>query len=624
MPTSALLQNTDFSPSAIRKTTSYQNIMAIEPYLKQLEDESEEQLIKILTQQDTNGWSIGMAIVRWRDTTTTQKYLQLLENAFENEKLTSKQFTMILTQQNTDGSFIGMFIASRQNKATIQQYLQLLENTFKNGKLTSEQLTTILMQQNEKGWSVGMSITTMKNGAIIRQYLQLLENMLENGKLTSEQFTTILTQENISGLSVGILIAAHQDKTATQQYRQLLETALMNEKLTSEQLTTILTQKDKDDVSVETLLIYQDTKQYEILKNINLFMKTTEKFSSLLEFKKAIKQLENLFLQKDPVFKNSQKYFLNNKIKNLMSDLNSRISDRKTEKYFFEFLKNIPNSSLFYTSALISRLKFETLDSATLNTISFKLDELAKTHFDYDEGQRALADYYIGLLSQKKRELTSHELLQFLIHAQRCTPPHVMLDGAYGMLKDYFNAKTEEGARSSHESLLTTAENFPPQDNESKSDILLKKVLKNLVSLLSNNLFALKRLEGILNLHNEDALLDFYLERVLFHASETEKSSKNISNFFKLVTLPLHPTNKSRKIQITPEQCQELENLSSLNKPYNDAKESVATLIDEFNKGKITEAELFTELRNNIKEKSSDYLQVACNERSEITGNSYF
>src|SRR3990167_3092424 len=169
--------------------------MAIEPYLKQLEDESEEQLIKILTQQDTNGWSIGMAIVRWRDTTTTQKYLQLLENAFKNEKLTSKQ------------------------------------------------LTTILMQQNEKGWSVGMSITTMKNGAIIRQYLQLLENMLENGKLTSEQFTTILTQE------------------------------------------------DKDDVSVETLLIYQDTKQYEILKNINLFMKTTEKFSSLLEFKKAIKQL---------------------------------------------------------------------------------------------------------------------------------------------------------------------------------------------------------------------------------------------------------------------------------------------------------------------------------------------
>src|SRR3989338_3480879 len=389
MPTSALLQNTDFSPSAIRKTTYYQNIMAIEPYLKQLEDESEEQLIKILTQQDTNGWSIGMAIVRWRDTTTTQKYLQLLENAFENEKLTSKQFTTILTQQN------------------------------------------------EKGWSVGMSITTMKNGAIIRQYLQLLENMLENGKLTSEQFTTILTQENIFGLSVGILIAAHQDKTATQQYRQLLETALMNEKLTSEQLTTILTQKDKDDVSVETLLIYQDTKQYEILKNINLFMKTTEKFSSLLEFKKAIKQLETLFLQKDPVFKNSQKYFLNNKIKNLMSDLNSRISDRKTEKYFFEFLKNIPNSSLFYTSALISRLKFETLDSATLNTISFKLDELAKTHFDYDEGQRALADYYIGLLSQKKRELTSHELLQFLIHAQRCTPPHVMLDGAYGMLKEF-------------------------------------------------------------------------------------------------------------------------------------------------------------------------------------------
>src|SRR3990167_4664152 len=136
-----------------------------------------------------------------------------------------------------------------------------------------------------------MAIVRWRDTTTTQKYLQLLENALENEKLTSKQFTTILTQENISGLSVGILIAAHQDKTATQQYRQLLETALMNEKLTSEQLTTILTQKDKDDVSVETLLIYQDTKQYEILKNINLFMKTTEKFSSLLEFKKAIKQL---------------------------------------------------------------------------------------------------------------------------------------------------------------------------------------------------------------------------------------------------------------------------------------------------------------------------------------------
>src|SRR3990167_9932880 len=284
------------------------------------------------------------------------------------------------------------------------------------------------------------------------------------------------------------------------------------------------------------------TKEYEILKKSIFFMQKIKKIFSLLEahnFKKSLEKLKDFFLRKGVGFTDSRKFFLNNIMENLISVFNDTLPDQKMKDDFFALLKNVSTNSLFYTSALISRLKFEALDSATLNTISFKLDELAKTHFDYEKGQRALSDYYIGLFSQGKRELTSHELLQFLIHAQCCTPPHVMLDAAYGMLKNHFNADTEEGARSSHESLLTTAENFPPQDNESKSDILLKKVLKNLVSLLSNNLFALKRLEGILNLHNEDALLDFYLERVLFHASETEKSSKNISNFFKLVTLPL-------------------------------------------------------------------------------------
>ena len=539
-----------------------QDDAAIKLYLKQLENMSEEELGRILTQQTKDDWSVGMFITRHQGAATTQAYLQLLENALINKKLTSEQLTTILTQQNKEGWSIGMFIIKNNDNTTIQHYLQLLENALINGKLTSEQVTTILTQQTEDRWSIGMSLVNENDKTTTQQYLKLLENALINEKLTPKQLTTILTQQNKNGWSTGMFIIDKNDKTTT--------------------------------------------KEYEILKKSIFFMQKIKKIFSLLEahnFKKSLEKLKDFFLRKGVGFTDSRKFFLNNIMENLISVFNDTLPDQKMKDDFFALLKNVSTNSLFYTSALISRLKFEALDSATLNTISFKLDELAKTHFDYEKGQRALADYYIGLFSQGKRELTSHELLQFLIHAQRCTPPHVMLDAAYGMLKNHFNADTEQGATSSHISLLTTtAENFPSQDNESEFDILLKTVLKKLVSLLSNNSFALKKLENILNQRNKDILLDFYLERILFQDSS---ETKNTSIFFKLATLPL----QSRKTQITPEQHQELETLIPSDQQHNNARASITGLIDDFNQGKTTQKILLENLRNIIKEENSDYLE---------------
>src|SRR3990167_4179177 len=77
-----------------------QDDAAIKLYLKQLENMSEEELGRILTQQTKDGWSVGMIIARHQDATTTQQYLQLLKDALENGKLTSEQLTMLLTQQD--------------------------------------------------------------------------------------------------------------------------------------------------------------------------------------------------------------------------------------------------------------------------------------------------------------------------------------------------------------------------------------------------------------------------------------------------------------------------------------------------------------------------------------------
>ena len=221
---------------------------------------------------------------------------------------------------------------------------------------------------------------------------------------------------------------------------------------------------------------------------------------------------------------------------------------------------------------------------------------LSKTSFDYKEGQFALATYYLSLFSQTEKMFTASELLAFLIPAERCE--HAMLDVGYKMLRNYFIEGNTEAAQGAISSLVSP---------EPAPDIILKKVLKSLVLLVSDNPATLKTLEDVLNQHRKDNLLDFYLERTLFNASsETE----NISNFFKSSLLSLLPTNKSRKIQITSEQLQELESLIPANQQHNDVKESITALINEFNKGSITKENLFEKLRNSINEGNPDYLFV--------------
>ena len=425
--------------------------------------------------EDFSFFTDGTFVCRFQGAIAIQQYLATLTDRLKNEKLTSKQLIRILTQQNTDGWSVGMIIARHQDATTTQQYLQLLKDALENGKLTSEQLTMLLTQQNKDGWSVGRSIACNQDTTTTQQYLQLLKDALENGKLTSEQLTMILTQKNTDGWSVGMFIAFNQDKATQQQYQDL------------KKITSFL----------------------EKIKGIFTLLEP-------LEFDKAIEKLKNLLLTKDGELTDSHKSYLNEKVKNLIAALNIKTSYRRKEKESFEFLRTLPSNSLFYTATLIAQLEFETLDTATLDSISSKLDKLPKTHFDYTKGQLALTNYYVKFLEIA----TPSELLQLLIHAERCSPLHAILDEGYDRLGNFFHTENNDN---------------------------IKIILKKLVLLVSDNPFALKRLEGILNFNNEDALLDFYLERVLFHASETEKSSKNISNFFKIVGPPFFPPQQHKQ-----------------------------------------------------------------------------
>src|SRR3990167_3860922 len=111
---------------------------------------------------------------------------------------------------------------------------------------------------------------------------------------------------------------------------------------------------------------------------------------------------------------------------------------------------------------------------------------------------------------------------------------------------------------------------------------------------------------GMIIAHYRDATTTQAYLQLLKNALETE----NISNFFKSSPLSLLPINKSRKIQITSKQLQELESLIPPNQQHNDVKESIVALINEFNKGSITKESLFEKLRNSIDEGNPEYLFV--------------
>ena len=593
-----------------------------------------KQLETLLTQQDTDGASIGMIIPVYQNATTTQQYLEFLENAFENRELTSEQLTTILAQQNVKGGSIGMFIAYNQDAISTQCYLKLLDNLLKNEEITSEQLTMILTQKSNLDLSLATIIAEKQNKTSTQQYLQLLENAINDGKLTAEKLTIILTQQNNNGDSLGTIIARKEDQETIQQYLQLLEEAIKNAKLTPKQFMTILTQENTENLSIKRCIDkYQDLKkQCEILKKLILFSNAIKEIASLLEEKKpdqALKELKNLFSKNGIDFSDSQRDFLNIEIKDLISNFCNTFLNQKIEKKLFESLAKVSSDSLFYTSALISRLKFEALTPDTLNTISLELERLPKTHFDHNEGQRALADYYIGLISQEKRNLTTEELSQFLKYARRCDPPHEMLEEVEGFLREKSDTRgvtasfvgfptiqNNSSAQGREETNVTqtasqdvdvvvekqAAETInEPSDiqNENSFDIIRKMILDKLNTLLSNNHLALERLKGMVNRQDNDALLDFYLERILLHPPS---KTANASVFFKSAISAFLPTNK---IQITPEQCQELKNLTPPNQQKN--KELISKSISNFNNGHISKEILLKDLCNIIKTSISDH-----------------
>src|SRR3990167_3130350 len=541
-----------------------------------------EDLLKILIQQNKNEWTLGFVIARYQEakSTAVTSYLSWLNTLIETHLLEKEDLLKILTQQNQNKWTLGMMIAWHHDAATITAYISLLTKlTEKPGVLEKKNLIKMLTQQNQDGLTLNMIIACYHDVETTASYLSWLSELIEVYAFEAEDLLEILNHQEKNGWTLGLVIVYQQDTTLVQQYLTLLETCIEKEKLDPEQLAQILIQKNNEGQSVASIISRcQDKRinqQYEVLQQTSFLMNSMKKILLLLEvckFEEAFKQLEDLLSRKAPGLTDSKKRFLNEKMRSLISVFNNESLDQKTEGIFLESLKNISSASLFYTSVLISQLKFRRLDPTTLDVISLKLDSLSRTHFDYFEGQLALASYYINLYPPTKKVINPNELLKFLVYAERCS--HAMLDRGYDMLRNCFIEERNASTQAATSSFFTetVSNDSLPQDNKAGLGIILKKILKKLVPLVSDNPIALGKLKEILNQRNEDALLDFYLERILFHISSV---SGNFSTLLNLATFSLFSVNKSKRIQITSERRQELEDLISQNRQDDNVKELI-------------------------------------------------
>src|SRR3990167_2839498 len=539
-----------------------------------------EDLLKILIQQNQNKWTLGIMIARHQNAATITAYLSFLEKLIELQIFEKDDLLEMLIQQNQDQWTLGMMITCYHDAATITAYISLLTKlTEKPGVLEKKNLIKMLTQQNQDGLTLNMIIACYHDVETTASYLSWLSELIEVYAFEAEDLLEILNHQEKNGWTLGLVIVYQQDTTLVQQYLTLLETCIEKEKLDPEQLAQILIQKNNEGQSVASIISRcQDKRinqQYEVLQQTSFLMNSMKKILLLLEvckFEEAFKQLEDLLSRKAPGLTDSKKRFLNEKMRSLISVFNNESLDQKTEGIFLESLKNISSASLFYTSVLISQLKFRRLDPTTLDVISLKLDSLSRTHFDYFEGQLALASYYINLYPPTKKVINPNELLKFLVYAERCS--HAMLDRGYDMLRNCFIEERNASTQAATSSFFTetVSNDSLPQDNKAGLGIILKKILKKLVPLVSDNPIALGKLKEILNQRNEDALLDFYLERILFHISSV---SGNFSTLLNLATFSLFSVNKSKRIQITSERRQELEDLISQNRQDDNVKELI-------------------------------------------------
>src|SRR3989338_8098583 len=219
----------------------------------------EENLLKILIQENKWGWSLSMSIAYHQDPTTITRYFSWLRQLVETRMLEKEDLLKILTEQNQQGHHLALIITQTRDAAITTSYLSWLRQLVETRMLEKEDLLKILTEQNQQGHHLALIITQTRDAAITTSYLSWLRQLIEAHILEKEDLLKMLTEQDKNGWNLSMSIAKYQDAAVIASYlswlRQLIEAHILEK----EDLLKMLTEQDKNGWNLSmSIAKYQD------------------------------------------------------------------------------------------------------------------------------------------------------------------------------------------------------------------------------------------------------------------------------------------------------------------------------------------------------------------------------
>ena len=194
----------------------------------------EENLLKILIQENKWGWSLSMSIAYHQDPTTITSYFSWLRQLVETRMLEKEDLLKVLMRQTEDRWSLSLFVVRHQDATTITRYFSWLRQLVETRMLEKEDLLKILTEQNQQGHHLALIITQTRDAAITTSYLSWLRQLIEAHILEKEDLLKMLTEQDKNGWNLSMSIAKYQDAATTASHlswlRQLIEARTLEKK----------------------------------------------------------------------------------------------------------------------------------------------------------------------------------------------------------------------------------------------------------------------------------------------------------------------------------------------------------------------------------------------------------
>ena len=196
-----------------------------------------EQRIALLAEQDKEGWTVGMTVVRYHRETAVQQYLvhhSIILGELHQDGKDVLLALALLMKKTATGWTLGHYIAYYESNQIVQQYIALLIHLHQ-AEVSGHNIMELFKLQMDNGWTVGHLIARHHDAATVQTYLKLLNTLLVandwlEGVALAQDILALFKLRTKDGWTiiypVGCQIARNHDVATLQVYFKLLSDLL--------------------------------------------------------------------------------------------------------------------------------------------------------------------------------------------------------------------------------------------------------------------------------------------------------------------------------------------------------------------------------------------------------------